>query len=81
MTKLEIQNLIYNYPTLYAEGFTLQEINDVLKLIPNIDKSAFNLKLTSTTVSVFRNNNILYSHLAMVTAIVHGTEVFQKGNK
>ena len=81
MTKLEIQNLIYNYPTLYAEGFTLQEINDVLKLIPNIDKSAFNLKLTTMTVSVIRNSQILYSHLAMVGAIVHGIEVFQKGNK
>ena len=77
MTQKQIQKLIYNYPTMYAEGFTNKEVKDLASKIPNINMKKVNNSLYCNTCIKIGNELINYHHdvLLAITCGVQNRDV------
>ena len=68
-----LDGLINNFPTKNKEGFTTNEIDDLLKLFPNIETSKFDDALGIRTC-MFIDNEIITYHCDILTALRCVTE-------
>ena len=68
-----LDGLINNFPTKNKEGFTTNEIDDLLKLFPNIETSKFDDALGINTCRVIDNEVITY-HCDILSALRCVTE-------
>jgi hypothetical protein len=77
MTQKQIQKLVYNYPTMYAEGFTNKEVKDLASKIPNINMKKVNNSLYCNTCIKIENELINYHHdvLLAITCGVQNRDV------
>lgn len=69
----KIRDFIYNYKTIYPEGFINTEIEEILKLYPNINMDKFNDAMMGNTC-MLRDNNIINYHCDIYNAIISGVE-------
>ena len=68
-----LDGLINNFPTKHKEGFTTPEIDDLLKLFPNIETSKVDDALNYNTCEVVEGEIINY-HCDVLMALKCGIE-------
>lgn len=68
-----IYNIVYNYQTKYKHGFIRSEIQEILDMFPNINKSKFDDALFGITAMIIDNNMIIY-HCDIEKALHCGLE-------
>jgi len=73
MTNKELQQLVYNYPTKYPEGFIWEEINQLLTKFSNINKDKFWNAMKGNTC-IIRDGKIVSYYCDILTALYCGIE-------
>lgn len=68
-----IYNIVYKYQTKYKQGFIRSEIQEILDMFPNINKSKFDDALFGITAMIIDNNMIIY-HCDIEKALHCGLE-------
>lgn len=69
----DIKKFVEEYSTKHEIGFTKKEIDDVLKIFPNINKSKFNNALNGITCQVVDGETVIY-HCDIELALRCGIE-------
>lgn len=65
--------IVYSFKTRYKEGFTNEEIVEILKMFPNLDLRKFYDTLYGITC-MFKGNDIITCHSDILKALVCGAE-------
>lgn len=65
---IHLKNLVYNYKTKYEQGFTQEEINELLSRFPKINMDKFNDALMGNTCMT-RDGEIIRYHCDIYTAL------------
>ena len=75
MTNLEIENLVYNYPTKSQYGFLPNELKDIISKFPNINMKKFDDAMMGNTCMMDEDTQeaIMY-HCDVYKAIICGIE-------
>ena len=73
MNYKELEKLVYDYPTKYKEGFTGEEIEDIVSRFPGLNRDKFNDALMCITCMVIDNLTVVY-HFDILTALRCGIE-------
>ena len=69
----ELREKIYNYPTKYKEGFTNDEMDELLKDYPNVNMDKFNGAMMGNTCMV-RGGKVINYHCDVELALRCGLE-------
>ena len=69
----KLEDLVYDYPTKYKEGFTGKEIEDIVSLFPELNHDKFNDALMGITCMVIDELTIIY-HCDILIALRCGIE-------
>ena len=70
---MDLEEIVYKYPTKYKEGFIVKEYQELLKKFPNINMDKFNNALCGITCMVIDGQTISY-HCDILTALRCGIE-------
>jgi hypothetical protein len=68
---MSLRELIYNYVTVYNEGFNQSEIDKLLLQFPNVDKKRFSKILLKRKPIAIGKVTIIRHH-DVLKAIIHG---------
>lgn len=60
MTPAEIHELVYTKKTRFKKGFTVSEIDSLLKKFPTVSKRQFNIAMGTTTVQIIKGEVVYY---------------------
>ena len=66
-----LKELVYDYPTINAEGFTDNELHEIGSIFPNLDKDKFRNAFFGNTCMRINNETIHY-HCDVLTALKCG---------
>lgn len=50
---MTIRDFVYNYKTKYSSGFTDNELNEIIKIFPSIDRLSFHKSFFGNTCSAY----------------------------
>lgn len=70
---MELEKLVYSYPTKYDIGFTDEEQQLLLKKFPNINMDKYNNAMMGNTCQM-RGNKIISYHQDVYHALLCGLE-------
>lgn len=73
MNYTQLKNFIYNYKTVYPQGFTFDEIKDVLTHFPSVNIEKYNNAMTCLTCFAIDGNTVIF-HCDVLTGIRCGLE-------
>ena len=65
---MDLEKLIYEYPTKYKEGFIAAEIQELLKKFPEIHMEKYNDAMMGNTCMVIDGQTIIY-HCDVLTGL------------
>lgn len=71
--KGSLEDKVYNYKTKYEEGFTDEEMKELLKDYPNINMDKFNDAMYGNTC-MLKEGKLINYHCDVLTALRCGTE-------
>jgi hypothetical protein len=71
--KINLEKIVYDFPTKNVEGFTGEEQRELLTLFPKINMAEYNDALSCVTGQMIDNEFITY-HNDIVTALKCGLE-------
>jgi hypothetical protein len=71
---INIEDIIYNYPTRYKEGFIQEEIDLLLSWFPTIKMDKFNEVMMGNTCKLSKDNEVINYHCDVLTALLCGLE-------
>jgi len=69
----KLEELVYNYPTEYKEGFMWEEENKLLEKFPDIKMDRYTNAMRGNTCMV-KNGHIITYHCDILKALVCGIE-------
>jgi len=69
---MNIKDIVYNFPTKNKEGFIKEEIDEILKLFPNIDLVQFYDSMIGVTCIIDEYYNTITYHCDIEYAIYNG---------
>lgn len=68
-----LREFVYKYKTKHVEGFTNEELKEVLKKFPNINMEKYNLAMMGNTC-MLKDEDVINYHCDVFTALRCGIE-------
>ena len=74
MNNKELRDKVYNFKTKYEEGFTDNDVKELLKEYPDVSMKHFNDAMMGNTCLLKNNSEVVMYHCDILAALKCGLE-------